>query len=65
MGTYMVKKDVELVEYVQRRTKEMITVLDHLSCEEGLRELDLFSLEKSRPRADLLPAFLYFKGAFN
>lgn len=68
MGPYMglrVKKDVELVEQVQRRAKEIITGLDHLSYEEGLRELYLFSLQKSRSREDLIPAFLYFKGAFN
>jgi len=39
------KKDVELVEQVQRRATEMIRRLEHLSCEEMLRETVLFSLQ--------------------
>jgi len=52
------RKDVELLERVQRRATKMIRVMEHLSYEEKLRELELFSLEKSR-----IQAFQYSKGA--
>ena len=58
------KKDVELLMWLQRRAMKMLGRLEHLSYEERLRELGLFSPDKRRLQGDLTAAFQNLRGAY-
>ena len=55
------RRDMNLLEHVQRRAIKMIQGNRHFPCEDSLRELGLFSLGNRRLWGDLRMAFQYVK----
>lgn len=57
-----VRKDVEMLEKVQRRATKMIEGYGNLKYEDRLMKTGLISLEKRRARGDLIQVFKIIKG---
>ena len=41
------RRDVDLLECIQRRARKIIQEIEHFPCKDSLRDLGLFSLEKT------------------
>ena len=52
------------MEPIQTKATEMIQGMEYLPCEDGLRELGLFSLEKRRLWGYLREMFQYLKSGY-
>ena len=57
------QKDKDLIEKIQHRFTKMIPNISHLSYEERIEILHLWTLEERRNRADLIQVFKMYSGA--
>ena len=54
---------MDLLEHIQKRVTKIIQGMEHLFCNDRMRELGLFSLEKRSLQEDLTVDFQYLKGS--
>ena len=59
------RKDIDILEKIQRRATRMVPVLRHLSYSDRLQRLKLTSLEDRRQRGDLIEAYKIISGKEN
>lgn len=53
---------MDSLERIQQRATRVVKGLEHLSCEESLRDLGPFSLEQKWLRGDSVNVYKYLKG---
>jgi len=59
------KKDIELIEGVQRRATKLVEGVRNLHYEERIMRLNLMPLEIRRHRSDLIETFKIINGCYN